>query len=91
MADPLSTFLIAMANDEKELARFLKNPRVEAVKAGLAREEIAVLMQRNPHRIFEQLQREPVGSIVWICRVPAPRLPVRRVQATRKATARRRR
>jgi hypothetical protein len=91
MADQLSTFLIAMAKDEKELARFLKNPKREAVKAGLSHEEIAVLMQRNSHKIFEQLQQEGGEGLVWVCMVPAPRRPVRRVQATRKATARRRR
>jgi hypothetical protein len=92
MADQLRTFLIAMAKDETEFARFLKNPKEEAVKAGLSREEIAVLMQRNPHKIFEQLQQgRAAGDLVWVCRVPAPRRPVRRVQATRKTTARRRR
>ena len=75
MAEGLIAFLIAVATDEERLERFLKDPRGEAVRAGLSREEIATLMTRNAHRIFEAIRtfadEGGGGGVVWICMKPA--------------------
>jgi hypothetical protein len=73
-----------VAQQEETLALFLKNPRQAAINAGLAPEEVALLMTRDAHKIFEALQAGPIGGIVWIS-LTRPRPPKRPKPAKRPA------
>jgi hypothetical protein len=96
MADQLTAYLIEMAKDEEALARYLKNPRAEARKAGVPEEQISILTEGDPRKIFEyvnqsmnQAQQRGFEIILVIFKAPSPQRSAVKRSGRKTSSARR--